>query len=325
MIYLELTASDVMKIRFATDAVWETVASLHALRPRGRHTPHAELRNRLPSVVRFNLGLLLDLTADRAWLPRMLTPIPSTTQREPLDCIWRIAKTDTATVADDIEELRRRVPNSPASRMTPAELAERTADALSSYWCAVLASVWERVDALLNADLGARAMSLSRNGYGFVLRELHPGLVMHGDSSLLARVPGVDEYVRPAGVGPCFVPSVFRWPGLVVSKEPVVVSYPVPGAVRVWEEEARQDVDWLNALLGRSRATILMNLGVPRTTTSLASRLGFAPATVSAHLAWLTRTRLVSAHRDGRRVLYSRTELAESLLDHDSGQACEAG
>jgi DNA-binding transcriptional ArsR family regulator len=68
------------------------------------------------------------------------------------------------------------------------------------------------------------------------------------------------------------------------------------------------------ALVGRSRATILAQLDVPRSTTSLATRLELSAGTVSEHLAVLTQARLLTARRDGRRVLYARTQLGARLL-----------
>jgi DNA-binding transcriptional ArsR family regulator len=46
---------------------------------------------------------------------------------------------------------------------------------------------------------------------------------------------------------------------------------------------------------------------VPRTTAYLASILGLAPSTVSEHLSVMAASGLLASHREGRRVLYSRT------------------
>jgi len=73
--------------------------------------------------------------------------------------------------------------------------------------------------------------------------------------------------------------------------------------------------DALHALLGASRAALLRDLVRPRTTSELATRHGLAVGTVSGHLSILAQTRLVSAHRRGRRVYYLRTPLGSLLVD----------
>jgi len=73
--------------------------------------------------------------------------------------------------------------------------------------------------------------------------------------------------------------------------------------------------DALQALLGASRAALLRDLVRPRTTSELAARHGLAVGTVSGHLSILAQTRLVSAHRRGRRVYYLRSPLGSLLVD----------
>jgi DNA-binding transcriptional ArsR family regulator len=116
-----------------------------------------------------------------------------------------------------------------------------------------------------------------------------------------------------------FVPSVFRWPWVAVDPQgpAPVISYAAHGAGRVWESGDNPCGSRLSALLGRSRAAILQQLDIPRSTTGLAARLQLAPGTVSDHLSVLSSSGLLTARRDGRRVLYSRTGLGAALLAED--------
>ena len=66
--------------------------------------------------------------------------------------------------------------------------------------------------------------------------------------------------------------------------------------------------------LGLSRTRILVQLSSPLTTTQLAEFLRLAAGNTSAHLTALRRAGMVTSHRQGHRVLYSRTVLAEQLL-----------
>ena len=67
-------------------------------------------------------------------------------------------------------------------------------------------------------------------------------------------------------------------------------------------------------MLGRSRAALLADLDAPRTTTDLAQRLDMTPGGVSQHLSVLKDSGFVTARRNGRAVLYCRSELADQLV-----------
>ena len=74
-------------------------------------------------------------------------------------------------------------------------------------------------------------------------------------------------------------------------------------------------VQALDELLGRSRAAVLLDLDLPRTTGQLSGRHQLAPATVSYHLGALVNAGLVLRKREGRQVLYGRSEYGDLLLE----------
>jgi predicted transcriptional regulator len=128
-------------------------------------------------------------------------------------------------------------------------------------------------------------------------------------------MPEHDIAVEATGSGLWFVPSVFLWPWVSVEYETdqPVVSYAARGSGRVWERPRENRLS-LSSLIGRSRASILEHLVVPRSTTWLARSLHLAPATVSAHLAVMSASGLLDSRKSGREVLYVRTPVAEQLL-----------
>lgn len=281
MICVPLTAADLLRVRFAADPVWETVAAFCALRAGRGYPPHARLRERVGLVDRRDLELLSLLTVHPVWLPRVLTPAPTGRCQDP-----------------------------------GARLAEvpRVGRALLGFWSAVLEPVWERVEAIVAADVAERGTALARGGAAAVLGGLHPDVALHGES-LQIKLPGSEHAIRPSGAGIWLVPSVFRWPGVAMSRSgPLVLSYPAAGSALVWAPEPARPGEPMVALVGRSRATILAQLDVPRSTTSLATRLELSAGTVSEHLAVLTQAGLLTARRDGRRVLYAQTPLGARLL-----------
>ena len=90
--------------------------------------------------------------------------------------------------------------------------------------------------------------------------------------------------------------------------------YPPRGVAELCEGSRTEQTDPLYALMGRTRATLLAVLDLPRSTTQLAEQLHLSPAAVSQHLKILRDTALVTSDRRGRMVLYQRTAAANALL-----------
>jgi DNA-binding transcriptional ArsR family regulator len=204
--------------------------------------------------------------------------------------------------------------------MSPAEYLETTATTMTAYWRQVLLPMWDRVESIVAADIAHHRAVLAAQGLGDALPGVHDELSFTGEAIQVAMRS--EAVVRASGRGLWFVPSVFRWPWLAVDireHEPIV-SYAARGAGRVWEQTPDTDLG-LVELLGRSRAEILQRLDVARTTTSLAHDINLSPSTVSWHLSVMTTAGLLSACRDGRRVLYSRTLVGDLLIRGDSALA----
>ncbi|MCX4821375.1 metalloregulator ArsR/SmtB family transcription factor [Streptomyces sp. NBC_01142] len=81
----------------------------------------------------------------------------------------------------------------------------------------------------------------------------------------------------------------------------------------MWSQEVVPTTDALNALIGRTRARILVTLTEAATTSILARRLSMAPGAVSQHLKVLSESGLVTRGRSGREVFYERSQLGDSL------------
>ena len=113
------------------------------------------------------------------------------------------------------------------------------------------------------------------------------------------------------------MPCVFTWPDVIVSTADPMPSltYPPRGLGTLWETGKAATADApLAAVVGGARATILILLDLPMSTTQLAARLGCAPPTVNVHLKALAKAGIVTARRDGRMVLYRRTPLGDQLV-----------
>jgi DNA-binding transcriptional ArsR family regulator len=315
MISIEVGVADLAKVRFTTDAVWETTASLGVLVHPRKHAIHARLRERLPRHPRFDLGLLLELIGPTQWIPDLLGPQPVAKPPSPLEQLDGLRSTDPAVVASDLELYRELAPGGRIARMSAEELLERTTINLTAYWRQVLEPLWERIDAIVGADIARLATVIAADGLGGAIGRVHDE-VSYEDEAIRVDLRSTELTVPGKGYGVWLVPSVFRWPWVAVDPQgqAPVISYAAHGAGLVWEAGENVGGSRLSALLGKSRAAILQQLDIPRSTTGLAARLRLAPGTVSDHLSVLSSSGLLTARRDGRRVLYSRTGLGSALM-----------
>ena len=91
--------------------------------------------------------------------------------------------------------------------------------------------------------------------------------------------------------------------------------YPARGVGMLWDPTRPAPPDALAKLIGRSRATLLMALDCPRSTTELAGALGVSSGGISQQLAILGDAGLVSRRRVQRFVLYLRSADGDALVE----------
>lgn len=82
----------------------------------------------------------------------------------------------------------------------------------------------------------------------------------------------------------------------------------------LWQRSDPVTLASLEALLGKRRTAVLVELGSPRSTTELGRRLGLSAPSVSQHLSVLRGAGIVRANRVGRAVLCSRTAVGDALV-----------
>ena len=318
MVRLQLRADDVARIRFGYSAVWETTASLYALTNPSPYALHRPLRRQLTAAGRATAAALAELTCLPGWIPDTISPPPRPTPVEPGLEFAEVRSTPACVAEADLDVLRRSRPCSRWASMRPDQFVDEIAALLGEYWRHELAARWEAIESVNSSDARDRQRGLARDGVGAALQLLHPG-VSYERSVISIDMPLHSCDLAGRGEGVWLVPSVFRWPKVGLASIPsgaFVISYPAQGAGTIWEERKSRERG-LDALVGRSRAAVLADLDVARSTTSLSRRLELAPATVSAHLSRLAAAGLVSSARDGRLVLYSRTSLGTLLLNND--------
>lgn len=321
-IEIRLGIPDLAKVRFTTDVVWETAASLNALAFPREHLVHTRLQRRMPAHPHFDLDHLTTLTSNRFWVPDILcpSPVPASSHEAPESRLMCLRETPTAVATRDLQALRQLQPQTAAARMQPRQYIEATAKAMLGYWRDVLEPLWDRVEAVVSADIAHHRARLASDGLAATLPTIQDELSLVGD---IVRVDMPrNAQVAAAGHGIWLLPSVFRWPWLAIDlrDQMPVISYAARGAGRVWEEPNRSHLE-LADLIGRSRTSILELLDIERTTTSLAEALDLAPSTISWHLSVMVAAGLLEHRRDGRRVQYTRTMVGDLLLTGGSALA----
>jgi DNA-binding transcriptional ArsR family regulator len=192
-------------------------------------------------------------------------------------------------------------------------------EALRRYAERTLGPAWPNIRAAIDAEVAHRGGQALERGLGGLFGDLHPELRL--DGSVLTVAKSHHSCPRTTRSSIVLVPSVFAWPRLVVvdrSPATVQLHYPVRHVGRdIHPVEPAEDA--LAALMGGTRARILRELTVPRSTTQLARRLALSPGGTSAHLSTLRRNGLVTATRDGRQVLYRCTALGTSIIAAGGG------
>lgn len=281
-VWVRLAGVGLAKVRFAYSPVFETVMAVDGLRTPGAHAVH------LPWVrwARDRLDGIPDLTTLLARLegpakPADLMPVPD------------------VRMPDLDAELR--------------QVAQPEADVIRHCHDRLIAPHWNRITAVLEADIATRAATLADKGVEAVFHDLHPEVTWTNGELILHRKP--EHRVDLTDQGLVLSPSVFCWPKAWIAIDPIgqgVLRYPARGIATLWED--RETPPDLAALIGRTRAHLLTLLEAPKSTTDLASALGVTAGAVSQHIGILRAARLVTTRREGRHVLHMRTTRADTLM-----------
>ncbi|MGH8824102.1 MAG: ArsR/SmtB family transcription factor [Jiangellaceae bacterium] len=319
MVVLRLDAASLARIRLAPSPTFEALAWLKLVVAGRRHPifgdPGASARfaMREPDVAMLG-GVLAPPHA--GYTPDFLTPKP------PAERDANVFGSQLATIRDTPEDrivdeidfrfVGQASPASVRSAMESGTFARRAANGLRSFWRHTLADRWDTIAAALALDVYERSATMSAAGVGAVLQSLHPTMDWDGDVltidapwKLESRFTDTELVLTPFALG---------WPRLWIQLENMMeatVFYPANGIGTATRPRRKPG---LPRLVGTTRARLLEDLALPRSTTELSERHRLTQATVSYHLGVLHDAGLVMRRRHRRLVLYRRSEQATSLL-----------
>jgi DNA-binding transcriptional ArsR family regulator len=331
--------------RFATSPAAEVVATLRARRgPAQGHVRHWYARA-LARLDAETMNLLHALVPDdHPYVPDFLTPHPRRAREDPGEMAEAIASATEKAVGYELDfafqgravhpefvatfggrdaylRWRRQPPDVLAALIDAGERAvvDAAADAMGRFFDAAIADQWPQVVAVLEADIAFRAETMATGGIATMLETLSPDLTWNGSEVTLPRP--YDVYVDWADDGLLLIPcTAHQGPLLFVAERPrtPTLVYSARGTAPLWTTPPPGDTTKLATLIGRTRLALLLRLEQPRTTQDLSRLDGHSPATVSYHLGVLHGSRLVTAQRSGRGVLYRRTALGDALVNGDA-------
>ena len=312
----QLNADTLARSRFVVSSFAETFASLKLLHS-GVATHPGEvvwLREHLPSYRRLLAddpvtGLLVRAGLGRAWIADFLCP----TQTDRESFAETVARVRATSPQDARADLRVSLAGPLPAALERDDLPERAARVLEYVWEETVRPYWARRRRVLEADVVARTARVSQGGWAAVLDALRPGRTRWlGENRLQVNL---HEYPpREISGAELLLMPVTAKSGWVSWEEPdrYAIVYPCSGALA---DHGGQPVpESLGALLGPSRADVLMLLGSPMSTSQLTSVTGQALGSVGRHLRVLLDAGLVERRRAGRSVLYSRTAAGEVVV-----------
>jgi DNA-binding transcriptional ArsR family regulator len=310
------TPGDVARIRFAFSPLLELVLSLVVLRAPARHSLHLPwLRSVRPLLNDLDLSELFTLVPVHGITADFLSPPPTSPLPDfaaELDLVRHTAENRVVADVADVPGVPK--PIMERIRDDPRGAVVRITETLQAYWDLALAAYWPRLRALLDADVLWRSRRLATGGASAVFADLHETVTWHGD-----RLSAIDPYNYSgtlSGDGLLLVPSAIAWPTVRKLVEPYqpMIAYPARGIATLWESGEPVSSGALSALLGGTRARLLVALAEPNSTTALARRLAVTPGAVSQHLSVLRSSGLVTRTRVAGSVLYRRTPTGDALV-----------
>jgi DNA-binding transcriptional ArsR family regulator len=319
LLTLDFSADDLARTRFACSPLWEAVESLRMRQDRAAAVVHAPFidasARRLDG---FDISELLALVPPRGYIPDFLTPPPAEGLPSMQTELERLRATPAERVRADVGRRFAEGPLPPVAHRyleRPARALDHLVGLLEEYWHRALEPEWPRVRALLEREVDERARQQALHGTGSLLGDLHPAITWRsGTLRVRGRRPG---RIDLGGRGLTVIPNVFVWPlacSMVADPWPPAIVYPPRGVGTLWAPQNGDTRAALEALLGRTRAAVLLGLRAPCSTTELARRMELTPGAVSLHLTVLHEAGLLARERSGRSVLYRLSAIGEALL-----------
>lgn len=327
MLTWELEVTDLMRTRFALSPIAELDSLLRKLAGLSPETLPTSWATRLrPTFEHLRETTALDAVLalkTRHYEPCFTAPPPTGVSPSFGAEIGVVRATSITKARREIEYCLQRRPcrDARVQRLLGSrDIVLHIADALEAAWTHLLAPDWPQLRAIGERDITHRLEQVRRNGWESSLNQLNTRVRSSGRFLHVPRTR-TSCYVPSDGLGITLVPSVLLAPRVATFSDPAwprTLVYSARGSSAFWDPSPAQDRSALGALMGKTRARILVALDEPASTTQLAHSLGATTGAVGDHLSVLHRAGLVVKARSGQNMLYQRTWLGEALAPDGS-------
>ncbi|MFF7334050.1 ArsR family transcriptional regulator [Streptomyces sp. NPDC090306] len=321
MLRIHFSAEDLTRVRVAVapHPLWEIACSLHRFQTADGRWAYAHWHRTACANIRDAQAgamvrkFLLPLFPRASYFPDFLTPAEGITGLE--EGLNAVLETPPGQVAREARKLATTI-ESPAwvTRIAERDMRDRIVGALRSYHRTVIAPHDRHIGERLRAERIRHARSLLESGTEGLLSGLAPTLRWRHPVLEIESYPEKRD-VLLGGRGILLIPSYFCWHSPITLADPElppVIIYPLQHEARPGPEREGRP---LRALLGRTRAEILLATTTGATTTEAALRAGVSVGTASHHTAALRDGGLINSDRHANTVLHTLTSLGAALLD----------
>jgi DNA-binding transcriptional ArsR family regulator len=328
MTLLRLSPRALSRSRFALSPMAETLGAMRMLVNPCRdpwlapwHSRHSRTFRARVAADPFAAGLVRLLTT-AGWLPDFVTTPPPggmrTTMAQELDLAARFSDAEIRAQLE-IADQHAEAPSgldwlSETGARSGAGLAARGAEVMNALWQDHVLSDWPRRRALLEREVTYRAGLVAVYGWSNALGSMHRRSAWVGNDAIrFSHRPLPDRVVGPDGM--LFVPVTLARGTWLCETPPdtFALVYPARGVAERSDAPTPNRVRALERLVGAVRASILLELHRPATTTELATTLDVSLGTAGGHIAILRDAGLIEGTRVGRRVVYRRTDDGDRL------------
>jgi DNA-binding transcriptional ArsR family regulator len=316
MLKVHFTEADLAKVTIAGDAdpMWELLMSSYRIRRPEGEPLFGRWRRGSRSAVPESGRLLMSAVPPYGYCPDFLTPAGAGTIGEGVSAVL---ETPEPRLAADIAELAAQGTRVPPwlRRLADGEPRElrRLGTALQDYYRQCVAPDWAAVRHAVARDRRRLRTNLDRGGPQLLLSTLHPDITWT-PPVLRVRFP-IEQELHLNGRGLRLIPAFFAHGMPTTYKDPGL-----PPALVYSISHARFDSDAepgpsLAALLGQTRARVLMTTAITRCNTSeLAELTGISPATASQHASVLRASGLITSSRSGKSQIHEITPLGLAII-----------
>jgi DNA-binding transcriptional ArsR family regulator len=316
MLEIHFTDADLAKVTIAEDAdpMWELLMSSYRIRRPEGEPFFGRWRRGSRTAIPDSGRLLMTAVPPYGYCPDFLTPPGARTVG---DGIAAVLETPERVLAADVAELAAQGTRVPPwlRRLADGEPRElrRLGAALHDYYRQCLAPDWAAVRHAVARDRRRLESSLERGGPQLLLSTLHPDITW-SPPVLQVRFP-VEQQLHLDGRGLRLLPTFFAHGMPTTYKDPGLPPVLVYSIGHTSLNSGAESGPSLAALLGQTRARVLMTVAITRCNTSeLAELTDISLATASQHASILRASGLITSARVGKSQIHEITPLGLSVI-----------